>query len=57
MMEKYKDHLKVCEDCLRAIESREGRMVIEAIITGENLPCDWCKDDYFEELHVIKKDE
>ena len=57
MLEKYKDHLKVCDDCLRAIESREGRMDIETVLSGENLTCDWCKDDYFEELHVIKKDD
>jgi hypothetical protein len=57
MLEKYKDHLKVCDGCLRAIESREGKMDIETVITGENLVCDWCKDDYFEELHVIKKDK
>lgn len=56
MLEKYSDHLKVCDDCLRAIQSREGKMDIETTIDGENLTCDWCKDDYFEELYVIKKD-
>lgn len=57
MINKYKDYLKVCDDCLRAIESREGKLDIETVISGENLTCDWCKDDYFEELHVIKKDD
>ena len=48
------DNLKVCDRCLMAIESREGKQLT---ITrhrdeeSEDFVCDWCGEDMYDELH------
>ena len=48
--------LCVCERCLMAIESREGRQATYKIYLDDDDPraCDWCEDDGFTELYEIQ---
>lgn len=49
--------LKVCEHCLMAIESREGRQPTLVHYVDEENPtesrCDWCEDNGFDTLYEI----
>ena len=47
--------LRVCEHCLMAIESREGRQITRKIYLDDDdlTPCDWCEDIGHTELYEI----
>ena len=50
--------LLVCEQCLRGIESREGKQnVIIHNVENEEIEskCMWCNEEGFEELYEITK--
>lgn len=47
-------NLKVCDRCLMAIESREGKQVTVTHYLDEDSEdsmCDWCEEDGFDTLH------
>ena len=49
-------NLKVCDRCLMAIESREGKQAsIPRYWDGESedFVCDWCEEDGFDTLNEI----
>lgn len=46
--------LKICWRCLKDIESREGKMLVNDVKHGI-YTCDWCKEEC-DELYTIKKD-
>lgn len=53
--------LKVCDRCLLAIESHEGKQATLTIYVDDNAPesestCDWCKESGFDVLHEIQPD-
>ena len=50
------DRLRICEDCLMGLESREGRLRTTRITLYEPEPCDWC-DFLVDELYEIVPDE
>lgn len=56
-MERDKNKLWVCEHCLRAIESREGRLAIMPHYIDEEdskeSKCDWCEEDGFDLLYEL----
>lgn len=47
--------LCVCERCLMAIESREGKQITHQLFIDEDAPraCDWCENDGFDTLYEI----
>lgn len=47
--------LCVCERCLMAIESREGKQITRQLFIDEDAPraCDWCENDGFDTLYEI----
>lgn len=48
--------MKVCDRCLMAIESKEGKqLTIERHWDGESedFGCDWCGEDMFDKLHEL----
>lgn len=56
-MERDKNKLWVCEHCLLAIESREGRLAIMPHYIDEEdskeSKCDWCEEDGFDLLYEL----
>lgn len=56
-MERDKNKLWVCEHCLWAIESREGRQAIMPHYIdeedNEESKCDWCEEDGFDLLYEL----
>ena len=52
-----KNYLRVCECCLEAIESREGRQRSLLIYVDEDNKresrCDWCEEHGFDVLYEI----
>lgn len=59
VIEVDSDHLKVCEHCLMAIESREGHQPILSIIDAAfidedaEFKCDWCGETEIDKLYKI----
>lgn len=51
------NNLKVCEHCLAAIESREGKQVTRThYIDSDDLEgskCEWCEQDGFDTLYEL----
>lgn len=51
------ENLKVCDRCLRAIESREGNQPTLQVYVNEDdkveSTCDWCYEDGFDVLYEI----
>ena len=51
------NNLKVCEHCLAAIESREGRQVTRThYIDSDDLEgskCEWCEEEGFDVLYEL----
>ena len=50
------ENLKVCDRCLMAIESREGKQPTMTHYwdgESEDFVCDWCEEDGFDTLHEI----
>lgn len=47
--------MKVCERCLEAIESREGKQPVLAVYFDDNcdMTCDWCEENGFDKLYKI----
>ena len=56
-MERDKNKLWVCEHCLCAIESREGRQAIMPHYIdekdNEESKCDWCEEVGFDLLYEL----
>lgn len=52
-----RDKMWVCEHCLWAIESREGRQAIMPHYIdeeeNEESKCDWCEEDGFDLLYEL----
>ena len=53
------EKLKVCDRCLEAIESHDGRQATLTIYIDDEAPeiestCDWCKESGFDVLHEIQ---
>ena len=50
-------HMFICEYCKQEIESRGEKLISYgkdyAINEFENLTCDWCNDEEFEELEEV----
>ena len=47
-------NLQVCERCLMAIESREGRQVtLKHYVNEDEFKCDWCEESGFCELYEL----
>lgn len=55
--QRKKDRLCVCEQCLQAIESHEGKQLSAVIWVDEDdekgSRCDWCGESGFSELYEI----
>jgi hypothetical protein len=51
------DNLKVCEHCLAAIESREGKQVTRTHYIDcddlEGSKCEWCEEEGFDVLYEL----
>ena len=48
--------MKVCDRCLAAIESREGKQLTVPLYKdedSEDFVCDWCGEDMYDTLHEI----
>lgn len=49
------ENLKVCDRCLMAIESREGKQLTVPRYRdeeeSEDFACEWCGEDMYDELH------
>lgn len=48
--------MKVCDRCLMAIESREGKQLTFTHHwdgESEDFVCDWCGEDMYDTLHEI----
>lgn len=55
------EKLKVCDRCLEAIESHDGKQATLTIYVDDEAPksestCDWCKESGFDVLHEIQPD-
>lgn len=57
---KLPDHMKVCESCLCAIESHEGRQFVKVLDPddwgvgeAEELECDFCNESGFDQLFEL----
>lgn len=56
------EKLKVCDRCLAAIESREGKQATKTIYIDDDAPetestCSWCEESGFDILHEIQPED